>query len=221
MAYKYKLKEIEVGDVKSSSLTKDTIRTHVRNNYPEEYKKSVGVNESLNEAAIDGDRQMITRAIENMVSRKMTVGQVMQEIKNAVDQSESMSDIFKSNLKYGLREEDVEEMSTSGGAGAYLTPYAFKLTKKQKSIEESESKIYNKLQQIQKKIVKDIKANTPPDSLKSDIIQWVRDSAGEYIQHLKQASKSNQTYRQEEDRIDNVLDDFTNQTYNDFFNKTK
>ena len=83
------------------------------------------------------------------------------------------------------------------------------------------TEIYNKLQQIQKKIVKDIKANTPPDSLKSDIIQWVRDSAGEYIQHLKQASKSDQTYRQEEDRIDDVLDDFTNQTYNDFFNKTK
>ena len=57
----------------------------------------------LNEDAIDGDRQMITRALENMVSKKMTVGQVIQEIKNAVDQSENMSDIFKSNLKSNLK----------------------------------------------------------------------------------------------------------------------
>ena len=45
---------------------------------------------------------MITRGIENMVSKKMTVGQVIQEIKNAVDQSENMSDTFKQNLKYSL-----------------------------------------------------------------------------------------------------------------------
>jgi|TARA_R110001599_G_scaffold237022_1_gene436446 hypothetical protein len=31
-----------------------------------------------------------------------------------------------------MNEEDVEEMSTSGGAGGYLTPYAFKPTKKKK-----------------------------------------------------------------------------------------
>jgi hypothetical protein len=195
MAYKYKLKETEIGDVKVDNGVKSTvsdidpttgsiswkidyvpnidrlvddvddltktakgvyqkakddkkfleiyeqsrslrnkIRTHVRNHYPEEYKKAGGTNESITEAAIDGDRQMITRAIENMVSRKMTVGQVIQEIKNAIDQSEGMSDIFKSNLKHSLREEDIDEISTSGGAGAYLTPYAFKLTKKQKSI---------------------------------------------------------------------------------------
>mgnify|MGYP000108792471 FL=1 len=33
-----------------------------------------------------------------------------------------------------MNEEDVEEMSTSGGAGAYLTPYAFKPTKKKKKV---------------------------------------------------------------------------------------
>ena len=59
--------------------------------------------QNLNKEVIDGDRQMITRGIENMVSKKMTVGQVIQEIKNAVDQSENMSDTFKQNLKYSLR----------------------------------------------------------------------------------------------------------------------
>jgi hypothetical protein len=33
-------------------------------------------------------------------------------------------------------EEEIEEMSTSGGAGAYLTKYAFKKPKKQKKLPE-------------------------------------------------------------------------------------
>jgi|TARA_R110000803_G_scaffold175788_1_gene238309 hypothetical protein len=59
-----------------SRSLRNSIRTHVRNNYPEEYKKA-------------------------------------------------------------MNEEEVEEMSTSGGAGAYLTPYAFKLPKKKKVKEDA------------------------------------------------------------------------------------
>ena len=73
----------------------------------------------INEAAIDGDRQMITRAIENMVSRKMKVGDVKQEIKNAIDQSNNISSTFKSNLKYSLRE------SLSGGVVSEASNYEF------------------------------------------------------------------------------------------------
>ena len=52
----------------------------------------------LQEAAIDGDRQKITRGIENMVSGRLTVGQVQKEILKAIDQA-NISNIFKSNLK--------------------------------------------------------------------------------------------------------------------------
>ena len=58
---------------KQARLLRNAIRTHTRNNYPEEYKKSRGVNE-----------------------------------------------------------EDVDEVSMSGAAGAYLTPYAFRIPKKKK-----------------------------------------------------------------------------------------
>ena len=37
-----------------------------------------------------------------------------------------------------LEEEDVEEMSTSGGAGSYLTKYAFKLPKDYKKVSEGQ-----------------------------------------------------------------------------------
>ena len=164
MAKKYKLKEIEVGDVKVSDGVKSTvtdidsttgaiswsiaqipnidrlldesdalvatakgvytkvkddkvfldiyqqakslrnvIRTHTRNNYPEEYKKSRGVNEApafqwrkANSPAGD--------TLKDLVPRKVGTSTV--------------------------QEDDVEEISTSGAAGAYLTPYAFKKKKK-------------------------------------------------------------------------------------------
>ena len=52
----------------------------------------------------------------------------------------------KSELKKEIRERilekkcktaDIDEMSTSGGAGAYNTPYAFKLKKKDKDLSEA------------------------------------------------------------------------------------
>ena len=52
----------------------------------------------------------------------------------------------KSELKKEIRErilekkcktDDIDEMSTSGGAGAYNTPYAFKLKKKDKDLSEA------------------------------------------------------------------------------------
>ena len=60
------------------------------------------VSESLNEAPIDGDRQMITRAIENMTSGRLTVDQIGIEIGRAIDQA-SISSTMKQNLKFALQ----------------------------------------------------------------------------------------------------------------------
>ena len=60
------------------------------------------IKSTVNEAAIDGDRQMITRAIENMTKGRLTVGQVQIEIGRAIDQA-YISDIMKQNLKYALQ----------------------------------------------------------------------------------------------------------------------
>ncbi len=61
-------------------------------------------------------------------------------ISNISDSIRGLFNQYRLHLRKNYPEEykkiNVKEISTSGGAGAYLTPYAFKLKKKQKKIEE-------------------------------------------------------------------------------------
>ena len=233
MAYKYKLKEFEIGDVKVDNGTKSTvtdidsttgaiswsiqqipnidklvedvdeltatakkvyqkakddkkfldiyeqarslrnvIRTHVRNNYPDDYKKAM--RENMNEES-SSVYKMVVDLILNAKSKYpvyyntsrgwvnvggtgyqdgdlVTIFKAKQgqstSIKNAFYKAAQTPDETKKEverlskgkisvdlegkgssaiLKYNLREEEeVEEMSTSGAAGGYLTPYAFR-----------------------------------------------------------------------------------------------
>ena len=76
---------------------RNTIRTHVRNNYPEDYKKAI----------FEEDRA--TRA------DKMMSGEYNDE------------DYKDSKRYDDIRDElDIDETSMSGAAGSYLTPYAFR-----------------------------------------------------------------------------------------------
>ena len=73
------------------------------------------IKSTVNEAAIDGDRQMITRAIENMTKGRLTVGQVQIEIGRAIDQA-YISDMMKQNLKFAMqiKKESVNEETVKG-----------------------------------------------------------------------------------------------------------
>ena len=51
--------------------------------------------------------------------------------------SELKKEIRESILEKKSKTDDIDEMSTSGGAGAYNTPYAFKLKKKDKDLSEA------------------------------------------------------------------------------------
>ena len=113
---------------KQARSLRNTIRTHTRNNYPEEYKKSRGVNEApafqwrkANSPAGD--------TLKDLVPKKVGTSTV--------------------------QEEDIEEMSTTGGgAGSatfsagtgmqYATPYAFKMKKKKVKEDASKSANTNK-----------------------------------------------------------------------------
>lgn len=128
-----------------SRKLRNTIRTHIRNNYPEEYKKSRGVNEKyIDEATgINGDvidlnpgnktklgnyvklphhlaAALLDVADEIMGKEASTIGSQPQ-IKQA------LALLKKAAEKAMTGEKSVDEVSTSGAAGAYNTPYAFRL----------------------------------------------------------------------------------------------
>jgi len=186
---------------------RNVIRTHVRNNYPEEYKKSRGVNEApafqwrkANSPAGDTLKDLVPRKVGTSTVQEDDINEESSSVyKTIVDlilnaksrypvyyntsrgwvnvggtgyQGGDLVTIFKAKqgqstniknvfykaaqtpdetkkeveklskgkisvdlegkgssaiLKYNLREEEeVEEMSTSGAAGGYLTPYAFR-----------------------------------------------------------------------------------------------
>ena len=62
---------------------RNSIRTHLRNEYPDQYKRITRIGEMFSKDILDLDKK--------------------------------------------IKEDDVDEISTSAGAGAYLTPYAFRL----------------------------------------------------------------------------------------------
>tara|TARA_R100001369_G_scaffold86666_1_gene121347 strand:+ start:531 stop:1673 length:1143 start_codon:yes stop_codon:yes gene_type:complete len=233
MAYKYKLKEFEIGDVKVDNGTKSTvtdidsttgaiswsiqqipnidklvedvdeltatakkvyqkakddkkfldiyeqarslrnvIRTHVRNNYPDDYKKAM--RENMNEESSSVYKMIVdlilnakskypvyyntSRGWVNVGGTGYQGGDLVTIFKAKQGQSTGIKNVFykaaqtpdetkkeverlskgkisvdlegkgsSAILKYNLREEEeVEEMSTSGAAGGYLTPYAFR-----------------------------------------------------------------------------------------------
>ena len=169
-------------------------RTHLRKNYPDEYKKVAPTNEGINDHldlvhVYDKDGKMYgTGSVEKVEGDKTFVrfdgstvkrfpSDRVKPVKEALNVSRDklnqlamdigfeefaktilmlrdenlLDDIVDAMKMYQdgntsyynpdvLKEKEVEEISTSGGAGAYLTPYAFKLPKKKKKkVEENQN----------------------------------------------------------------------------------
>ena len=208
MAYKYKLKEIEVGDTKVSggvksvvtdkdpttgaiswsidyvpNLTKlvedsmelattargvyqkakddkkfldiyeqakklrNIIRTHVRNNYPEDYKKAVREEEIDEATGVDGDVIDLNPSnktkLSNYVKLPHHLAAALLDVADEMMADEANTISTQPQIKQALAllkkaaekamtgEKEVEEISTSGAAGAYNTPFAFKKSGKE------------------------------------------------------------------------------------------
>ena len=127
MAYKYKLKEIEVGDTKVSGGV-----------------KSVVTDKDPTTGAISWSIDYVpnlTKLVEDVDELTKTAKGVYQKVKDdkkfldIYEQARSLRNTIRTHVrnnypeeyKKAMNEEEVEEMSTSGGAGAYNTPYAFRL----------------------------------------------------------------------------------------------
>lgn len=127
MAHKYKLKEIEIGDTKVTGGV-----------------KSVVTDKDPNTGAISWSIDYVpnlTKLVEDVDELTKTAKGVYQKVKDdkkfldIYEQARSLRNTIRTHVrnnypeeyKKAMNEEEVEEMSTSGGAGAYNTPYAFRL----------------------------------------------------------------------------------------------
>lgn len=125
MAYKYKLKEIEVGDTKVTGGVKSVV-TDID---PETGAITWSVDYIPN----------IDKLVEDAMELAKTARGVYQKAKDdkkfldIYEQAKQLRNVIRthvrnnypSDYRKAVREEEVDEASMSGAAGAYNTPYAF------------------------------------------------------------------------------------------------
>jgi hypothetical protein len=125
MAYKYKLKEIEVGDTKVTGGVKSVV-TDID---PETGAITWSVDYIPN----------IDKLVEDAMELAKTARGVYQKAKDdkkfldIYEQAKQLRNVIRTHVrnnypedyKKAIREEEVDEASMSGAAGAYNTPYAF------------------------------------------------------------------------------------------------
>ena len=126
-------------------------RAHLRKFYPEQYRLALS---KLDEATgIDGDvidlnPQNLTK-LSNYVKLPHHFAATLLDIADEIMDKEADTIKSQPQIRQALAllkkaaekamtgEKEVEEISTSGGAGSYLGKYAFKKPKKQKELEEN------------------------------------------------------------------------------------
>ena len=102
-----------------SKKLRNKIRTHIRNEYPDDYKR---IQVKLSEAELPS-----VSDISDLQDRRVdAVAKAISEKYNIKDDG-MLRGVIRFALADHIFEDEVEEISTSGAAGAYLTPYAFRL----------------------------------------------------------------------------------------------
>jgi len=132
MGYKYKIKELEVGDISTNDGTQST----VSDINPETGTVSWDIDYVPAFDTTFKEFQELRQYL-NKLSKKtddVVIDQLSDEVSKLFNRyrthiRKNYSDEYK---KTGMNEDEVDEISMSGGAGAYLTPYAFRLPKKKK-----------------------------------------------------------------------------------------
>ena len=128
MAKKYKLKEFEVGDVKVNDGVKSTVT---------DIDSTTG---AISWSILQVPN--IDRLLDESDDLVVTAKNVYQKVKDdkvfldIYKQARSLRNVIRTHTRNnypeeykksrGVNEEEIEEMSTTGGAGSYLTPYAFR-----------------------------------------------------------------------------------------------
>ena len=166
-------------------------RTHIRKKYPKSYKR-------VNEGDIDEEidiKAPIAQAnlakANNQINNSSGLADYILDVINQIKNKEQEGLFNNSNIKQAIsfleKARGVDEISTSGGAGAYLTPYAFR-----KKGQKPNDKAYTALGYTLAK--EDVGATLGPGPKASE--DGVRDNA--YVKQFKYklVPKNNGTYVQ-------------------------
>ena len=103
-------------------VIRNKVRTHLRNEYPDQYKRITRIGESkLNEMI---DLVHVMEPDGSLYGTGQVVG--VEKDKTIVRFDGETVKRFPSNRVVPVQEEEVDEVSLSNAAGAYLTPYAFR-----------------------------------------------------------------------------------------------
>tara|TARA_B100002019_G_scaffold292290_1_gene314931 strand:- start:1236 stop:2096 length:861 start_codon:yes stop_codon:yes gene_type:complete len=119
---------------------RNRVRTHLRNEYPDEYKNITRIAED-----VESSDTNLTNAVKlkynNAIGSSSDFADAILDIWNELSAKENDAITQTNALKQAKAllakqssQEDVDEISTSSGAGAYLTPYAFRLKGKKPNI---------------------------------------------------------------------------------------
>ena len=119
---------------------RNKVRTHLRNEYPDEYKNITRIAED-----VESSETNLTNAVKlkynNAIGSSSDFADALLDIWNELSAKENDAITQTNALKQAKAllakqssQEDVDEISTSSGAGAYLTPYAFRLKGKKPNI---------------------------------------------------------------------------------------
>ncbi len=125
MAYKYKLKEIEVGDTKVTGGVKSV----VTDKDPETGAISWSIDYVPNLSKLVEDSMELASTAKGVYQKAkddkkfLDIYEQAKQLRNVI--RTHVRNNYPSDYKKAIREEDVDEISTSGAAGAYNTPYAF------------------------------------------------------------------------------------------------
>ena len=122
----------------ASKLLRNKIRTHLRNEYPDEYRRIV---QKLSENDLTENKLISPSKVIALNSKRAdaVTAAVVKEF--GIKDESRLKGVVRQALSDFMFDDDLYEISTSGAAGAYLTPYAFNPNKKAKG---TDNDIYTK-----------------------------------------------------------------------------
>ena len=149
---------------------RNSLRTHLRNEYPDQYKRITRIGEAAQEVDVELPNITKTKA-NNAITTVSGFANFLLKTWDTVAEKEQdgiqknafikQARAFLEKAQGETKAVPVDETSMSGAAGAYLTPYAFRIPKKKKKkkVTELDKQEKSSLKKISSQLKKSVKSH--------------------------------------------------------------